>query len=298
MTTENYSENELKVNSDFHLTNDLIVDALDRIMEISENISDISGVPTGFLDIDLMTSGLQAGDLIVIASRPSIGKSTLALNIAEHISINEGLPVAFFSMELNEAQILVRLIASRGCINIGNLNTGGLTDKEWPKLIEAIEEIRDNQTPIAISDLKNINIDDLREKSLRLKEKCGMIGMVIVDCLQMMKGNAMDNLLGLKSLANELNCLVILTSQVGDDVEFRSNKRPTMFDVRDIPGMEYIPDKLIFLYRDDYYTKDACKEPGIAELNFIRQRTGLAGVVVKLAFIEKISKFETIVRSY
>lgn len=298
MTTENYSENELKVNSDFHFTNDLIADALDRIVEMAENISDISGVPTGFSDIDLMTSGLQAGDLIVIASRPSIGKSTLALNIAEHISLNEGLPVAIFSMELSEAQILARLIASRGRINLRHINTGCLTDEEWPELTQTIEKIRYNPTPIAISDLRNININDLREKSFRLKEEYGAIGMVIVDCLQMMKGIAMDNLLGLKALANELNCPVILTSQVGDSVEFRSDKRPTMFDVRDIPGMEYIPDTLIFLYRDDYYTKDACKEPGIAELNFIRQRTGLAEVVVKLAFIEKISKFETIVRSY
>jgi replicative DNA helicase len=280
-------------NSDFQFMNDLIVDRLDEVTEMSESSEGIFGLPTGFSDIDLMTSGFQAGDLIVIASRPSIGKSTLAINMAEHIAIDEGLPVTIFSMELNPTQVSTRIIASRGRIKTRHITTGQLTDEEWPSLVYAVEVIRDAPAPIAIHGFPGMNIVDLREKSIQLKESCGALGVVIVDCLQMMQGIATDNLLGLKALAKELNCPVILTSQIVDSVEFRADKRPTMFDIRDIPGMEYIPDTLMFLYRDEHYTKAACREPGVAEINFIRQRTGPTGVV-KLAFIEQISKFETL----
>lgn len=293
MTNPNESEGEFTEKSDFNFMKNLIVDTLDQIINMSEGNESCCGVPTGFLDLDLMSSGFLAGELIAIASRPSIGKSALAINIAEHVAIDEGLPVAIFSMELSAAQISARITASRGKIDARHIKNGNLTDDEWPRLTATIEEICNSSAPIAIHHLPGISIADLREKSIELKKSCGTFGLIIVDCLQMMQGAATDNLLGLKALAKELDCPIILTSQIGDSVEFRSDKRPTMFDVRDIPGMEYIPDTLIFLYRDEYYTKAACRDPGVAEVNFIRQRTGPTGVV-KLAFIEKISKFETL----
>lgn len=273
------------------LGQDLVVDLLDLVCDMADSTG-VPGLPTGFLNIDRITSGFDAGDLIVVASRPSIGKSTLAINIAEHVFSNEGLPVIIFSMESSSMEIMTRIIASMGRIRKRHLETGGLTDDEWPRLTESIERIRDSSAPFQIFSLPSgAGISDFRDKYLEFKEEVKAVPLLVIDCLQMMGGDLRDNLIGLKALAKELSCAIILTSQIGDSVEFRTDKRPTMFDVRDIPGMEYIPDVIMFLYRDEYYTKEACKEPCVAEVNVIRNRTGKTGIV-KLTFIDVISRLE------
>lgn len=258
---------------------------------MAEDPSAMSGVPTGFYDLDRMTAGLQPGDLIVLASRPSMGKSALALNIAEHVALNEGLPVAVFSMELSDSQLTTRIIASHGRIDANHIKTSKLTDEELSRLMETIESMR--VASIAIDDTPNQNRVDLRAKALRQKELFGAFGLIVVDSLQMMEGDANANVHGLKSLARELACPIILTAHIGDSVEFRTDKRPTMYDIRDVPAIELIADTIMFLYRDEFYTKDACREPGVAELHVIKQRTGPTGVA-KLAFLRSITKFETL----
>jgi replicative DNA helicase len=285
----------------FQAMESLVVKLLDRVQEMADNPNDVTGVPTGFYDLDRMTAGLQAGDLIVLAARPSMGKTALAINIAEHVALNEGLPVAVFSMEMGAAQLAVRIVGSIGRIDQGHLRTGKLTDEEWPRLSEAIEKLR--TISLHIDESAGLNSSELRANARRLSRQCGQLGLIVVDYLQLMSGSSGDGenratelgeiSRGLKMLARELKCPVIALSQLNRSVEQRPDKRPMMSDLRESGAIEQDADIIMFIYRDEYYTKDACKEPGVAEVIIAKQRNGPTGTV-KLAFLRQITKFESL----
>jgi replicative DNA helicase len=283
----------------------LVVELLDRVQEMADNPNDITGVPTGFYDFDRMTSGMQAGDLIVLAARPSMGKTALAINIAEHVAMNEGLPVAVFSMEMGAAQLAVRIVGSMGRIDQGHLRTGKLTDDEWPRLTEAIEKLR--QVSLFIDETPGLTPSELRANARRLARQCGKLGLIVVDYLQLMSGSNSDSSdnratelgeisRGLKMLAKELQCPVIALSQLNRSVEQRTDKRPMMSDLRESGAIEQDADVIMFIYRDDYYNKDS-KEPGVAEVIIGKQRNGPTGTV-KLAFLKPLTKFENLASGY
>jgi replicative DNA helicase len=284
----------------FQSMDSLVVELLDRVEEMSQNPNDITGVPTGFYDFDRMTSGLQPGDLIVLAARPSMGKTALAINIAEHVALNEGLPVAVFSMEMGASQLAIRIVGSIGRIDQGRLRTGKLSADEWPRLTESIEKLRN--VSLHIDETPGLTPSELRANARRLARQCGKLGLIVVDYLQLMSGSSSDGdnrateigeiSRGLKMLAKELQCPVIALSQLNRSVETRTDKRPMMSDLRESGAIEQDADVIMFIYRDDYYNKDS-KEPGVAEVIIGKQRNGPTGTV-KLAFLKPITKFESL----
>jgi replicative DNA helicase len=285
----------------FQSMNSLVVQLLDRVEEMSQNPNDITGVPTGFHDFDRMTSGMQPGDLIVLAARPSMGKTALAINIAENVAVQEGLPVAVFSMEMGASQLAVRIVGSIGRIDQGHLRTGKLSDDEWPRLTEAIEKLRN--VSLHIDETPGLTTSELRANARRLSRQCGKLGLIVVDYLQLMSGSSSDGSdnratelgeisRGLKMLAKELQCPVIALSQLNRSVEQRTDKRPMMSDLRESGAIEQDADVIMFIYRDDYYNKDS-KEPGVAEVIIGKQRNGPTGTI-KLAFLKPITKFESL----
>ena len=227
--------------------------------------------------------------------------TALAINIAEHVALNEGLPVAVFSMEMGAAQLAVRIVGSIGRIDQSHLRTGKLTDEEWPRLTEAIEKLRN--ISLHIDESAGLTSSELRANARRLARQCGQLGLIVVDYLQLMSGSAGNEenratelgeiSRGLKMLAKELKCPVIALSQLNRSVESRPDKRPMMSDLRESGAIEQDADIIMFIYRDEYYTKDACKEPGVAEVIIAKQRNGPTGTV-KLAFLKPITKFESL----
>jgi len=297
----NIGEEGARTKQGFQAMDTLVVALLDRVTEMADNPNDVTGVPTGFYDLDRLTAGFQAGDLIVLAARPSMGKTALAINIAEHVALNEGLPVAVFSMEMGAAQLAVRIVGSIGRIDQSHLRTGKLTDDEWPRLTEAIEKLR--TISLHIDETAGLTSSELRANARRLSRKCGKLGLIVVDYLQLMSGSSSDGenratelgeiSRGLKMLAKELQCPVMALSQLNRSVETRPDKRPMMSDLRESGAIEQDADIIMFIYRDEYYTKDACKEPGVAEVIIAKQRNGPTGMV-KLAFLKPITKFESL----
>ncbi|MEJ8853802.1 replicative DNA helicase [Variovorax robiniae] len=285
----------------FQSMDTLVVDLLDRVTEMADNPNDITGIRTGFDEFDKMTSGLQPGDMIVLAARPSMGKTSLAINIAEHVALNEGLPVAVFSMEMGAAQLAVRIVGSIGRIDQGHLRTGKLTDEEWPRLTEAIEKLR--TISLHIDETPGLTTSELRANSRRLARQYGKLGLIVVDYLQLMSVSTSMNdenratavgeiSRGLKMLAKELKCPVIALSQLSRGVESRTDKRPMMSDLRESGAIEQDADLIMFIYRDDYYNKES-KEPGVAEVIISKHRNGPTGTV-KLGFLKPLTKFENL----
>nr|WP_297353326.1 replicative DNA helicase [uncultured Caldimonas sp.] len=287
----------------FHSMDSLVVDLLDRVQELAENgAEDVTGVRTGFFDLDRMTAGLQPGDLIILAARPSMGKTAFALNIGEHVAVNEGLPVVVFSMEMGASQLALRVVGSLGRIDQQHLRTGALRDDEWSRLSEAVEKLRN--ASIFIDETPGLSPSELRARARRQARQCGQLGLIIVDYLQLMSGSggaSEENRAtvigeisrGLKALAKELRCPVIALSQLNRSVETRTDKRPMMSDLRESGAIEQDADVIMFIYRDEYYTKEACKEPGVSEIIIGKQRNGPVGTV-KLAFLKPLTKFENL----
>ncbi len=300
----NIGEEGSRMKQGFQNMNTLIVDLMDRVQEMSENPNDITGVPTGFYDLDRMTSGLQAGDLVIVAARPSMGKTAFSINIAEHVALQEGLPVAVFSMEMGASQLAIRVVGSIGRIDQTRLRTGKLHDEEWPRLTETIEKLRN--VSLHIDETPGLTPSELRANARRLARQCGKLGLIVVDYLQLMSGSSSDGenrateigeiSRGLKALAKELQCPVIALSQLNRSVESRTDKRPMMSDLRESGAIEQDADVIMFIYRDDYYNKDS-KEPGVTEIIIGKQRNGPTGTV-KLAFIKNITKFESLANNY
>ena len=250
-------------------------------------------------DLDRMTSGLQPGDLVVLAARPSMGKTAFAINIAEHVALNEGLPVAVFSMEMGASQLAVRIVGSIGRVDQGHLRTGKLTDEEWPRLTEAIERLR--TVSLHIDETPGLTPSELRANARRLARQCGKLGLIVVDYLQLMSGSGGsdgDNRAtelgeisrGLKMLAKELQCPVIALSQLNRGLEQRPNKRPVMSDLRESGAIEQDADLILFIYRDEVYNPES-QDRGTAEIIVGKQRNGPIGTV-KLTFLGQHTRFE------
>ncbi len=294
-------EQSARLKQGFQGMDSLVVQLLDRVQEMADNPNDITGVPTGFYDLDRMTSGFQGGDLVVLAARPSMGKTALAINIAEHVALNEGLPVAVFSMEMGASQLAVRIVGSIGRIDQSHLRSGRLTDEEWPRLTEAIERLRG--VSLHIDEQPALKPSELRSSARRLaRQYGGRLGLIVVDYLQLMSGShgSEENRAtelgevsrGLKALAKELQCPVLALSQLNRGVEQRTDKRPMMSDLRESGAIEQDADVIMFIYRDDYYNKES-REPGVAEIIIGKQRNGPTGVV-KLTFVKPLTRFENL----
>ena len=276
----------------------LVVQLIDRVNELAENgAEDVTGVRTGFYDLDRLTAGLQPGDLIVLAARPSMGKTAFALNIAENVAVNEGMPVVVFSMEMGASQLALRMVGSLGRIDQQHLRTGALRDDEWGRLSEAVDKL--GKAPVFIDESPALNSSELRARARRQARQCGRLGLIVVDYLQLMSGSSTSEenrateigeiSRGLKALAKELQCPVIALSQLNRSVETRNDKRPMMSDLRESGAIEQDADVIMFIYRDDYYNKDASKEPGVAEIIIGKQRNGPVGTV-KLTFLKPLTR--------
>jgi replicative DNA helicase len=281
----------------------LVKALLDRVDELDKNgAEEVTGVRTGFYDLDRMTAGLQKGDLIVLAARPSMGKTAFAINMAEHVAVEEGLPVAVFSMEMGASQLALRMVGSLGRIDQSNLRTGRLRDDEWERLPGAAHKLA--QAPVYIDETAALNPAELRARARRLaRQYGGTLGLIVVDYLQLMSGSgggSEENRAtvlgeisrGLKGLAKELQCPVLALSQLNRSVETRTDKRPMMSDLRESGAIEQDADLIMFIYRDDYYNKDS-KEPGVAEIVLAKQRNGPVGTV-KLTFLKPLTRFDNL----
>jgi replicative DNA helicase len=287
----------------FQTMDQLVVQLIDRVNELHENgAEDVTGVRTGFYDLDRMTAGLQPGDLIVLAARPSMGKTAFALNIGEHVAVQEGLPVVVFSMEMGASQLALRMVGSMGRIDQSNLRTGRLRDDEWGRLSEAVEKL--GKVSMFIDESPALTPSEVRARARRQARQCGQLGLIIVDYLQLMSGSGSGGdenrateigeiSRGLKSLAKELKCPVIALSQLNRSVESRTDKRPMMSDLRESGAIEQDADVIMFIYRDEYYTKEACKEPGVAEIIIGKQRNGPTGTC-RLTFLKPLTKFDNL----
>ena len=279
----------------------LLTRVVQRIQELFERASpsDVTGVPSGFTDLDAKTAGFQEGDLIIIAGRPSMGKTALALNIGQHVAIDLGMPVAVFSMEMAAEQLAMRLLGSVGRIDAHRLRTGRLTDEDWPKLSEAMERM--HTAPLHIDETPALNALELRARARRLAREYGKLGLIIVDYLQLMSASSMGEnrateiseiSRSLKSLAKELKVPVIALSQLNRTVEQRTDKRPVMSDLRESGAIEQDADVILFIYRDEVYNPDS-PDKGIAEIILGKQRNGPIGRV-QLRFGGEYTRFDNL----
>lgn len=277
----------------------LLTQVVERIDELynRDNQNEITGVPTGFVDLDRMTSGLQPGDLIIVAGRPSMGKTAFSVNIGETVAVESGLPVAIFSMEMGGTQLAMRMLGSVGRLDQHRLRTGRLNDDDWPRLTHAIQKMNDAQ--VYIDETPALNSIELRARSRRLARTCGKLGLIIVDYLQLMSANSpgenrateiSEISRNLKGLAKELNCPVIALSQLNRSLEQRPNKRPVMSDLRESGAIEQDADLILFIYRDEVYNPDS-PDKGMAEIIIGKQRNGPIGSV-RMTFLGQYTKFE------
>lgn len=266
-----------------------------------DNPSDITGIATGFTDLDRMTSGLQPGDLVIVAGRPSMGKTALAINIAENVAMDSKLPVAIFSMEMGASQLAMRMLGSVGKLNQHDLRTGRLQDDDWGRLTHALGKL--NDAPIHIDESAALSALDLRARSRRLHRQNNGLGLIVVDYLQLMSSNvgrASENRAteisemsrSLKALAKELHVPVMALSQLNRSLEQRPNKRPVMSDLRESGAIEQDADLILFIYRDEVYNSDS-SDKGKAEIIIGKQRNGPIGKV-ELAFRGEYTRFDNL----
>lgn len=276
----------------------LLAQVVERIDELyhREDDSEVTGVPTGFVDLDRMTSGLQAGDLIIIAGRPSMGKTSLAMNIGEHVAIEQGLPVAVFSMEMGAVQLATRMVGSVGMLDQHRMRTGKLSEDDWPRLTHAVQKVQEAQ--IYIDESPGLTAMEVRARARRLARQCGQLGLIIIDYLQLMSGSSgsenraseiSEISRALKGLARELNCPLVALSQLNRSLEQRPNKRPVMSDLRESGAIEQDADLILFIYRDEVYNPDS-PDKGTAEFIIGKQRNGPIGTV-RVAFQGSSTRF-------
>ena len=259
--------------------------------------SDITGVPTGFIDLDKMTSGLQPSDMIVVAGRPAMGKTAFALNIAEHVGVELRQPVAIFSLEMSGPQLATRFLSSVARIDQSKLRTGRLTDDEWDRMTVALGKL--HEAPIYIDETGAINSTDLRARARRLHRQCGKLGLIVIDYLQLMTSpregenratEISEISRSIKALAKELHVPIIALSQLSRKVEERTDKRPLMSDLRESGAIEQDADIIMMMYREEYYKPDT-PDKGTAEAIIGKHRNGPVGTV-RLTFIGEYTKFE------
>ncbi|MBV2186407.1 MAG: replicative DNA helicase [Rhizobium sp.] len=283
----------------FQAITPLLGDVVDRIEKLynRENPSDITGLATGFHDLDRMTSGLQPGDVIVVAGRPSMGKTAFALNIAEYVGMELKQPVAIFSLEMSGPQLAMRFLSSAGRLDQTKIRTGKLSDEDWEKMSMALGKL--HEAPIHIDETGAINSTDLRARARRLHRQCGQLGLIVIDYIQLMTSTK-DNenrtteiseiSRSIKALAKELQVPVIALSQLSRKVEERNDKRPLMSDLRESGAIEQDADIILMMYREEYYKPDTT-EKGVAEVIVGKHRNGPTGTV-KMTFLGEYTRFE------
>ncbi|MBT2217253.1 replicative DNA helicase [Virgibacillus dakarensis] len=280
----------------FKSIKDVLIEVYDDIEMLHNRQGDVTGVPTGYRDLDRITSGFQRNDLIIIAARPSVGKTAFALNIAQNVAINTDENVAIFSLEMGAEQLVQRMLCAEGNIDAQRLRTGSLEADDWSKLTMAMGSL--SNAGIYIDDSPGIRVSEIRSKCRRLKQEHGL-GMILIDYLQLIQGsgNSRENRQqevseisrSLKGLARELNVPLIALSQLSRGVEQRQDKRPMMSDLRESGSIEQDADIVGFLYRDDYYDQESEKQ-NIIEIIISKQRNGPVGTV-ELAFVKEYNKF-------
>ncbi len=281
----------------------LLAKAVDKIEMLYEQDGDITGASTGFTDLDEKTSGLQPSDLIIVAGRPSMGKTTIAMNMAENVALKSGMPVAVFSMEMPGEALAMRMMSSLGRIDQHKVRTGKLDDDDWPRLTSAINLLA--ETKLFIDDTPALTPTEVRSRARRLTREHGQLGLIVLDYLQLMQSPSSgenrvqqisDISRGLKALAKELNVPVIALSQLNRNLEQRPNKRPVMSDLRESGAIEQDADLIIFVYRDEVYNEDS-PDKGIAEVIIGKQRNGPLGTV-RLTFLGQYTRFENFAGVY
>ena len=285
----------------FSEINSILPQAMKKIEEIygDDNIDGITGVPTGYSELDKLTSGLQPGELVILAGRPSMGKTALALNMAEYAAVDKKLPVAIFSMEMASMQLTMRLLGSVGKIDQHKMRTGELDEGDWEKLTHSLGVL--NEAPIFIDEGAGLNSYEIRARSRRLHRQLGGLGLIVIDYLQLMSSasdTSSENRAteisemsrSLKALAKELNVPVLALSQLNRSVESRPDKRPFMSDLRESGAIEQDADVIMFIYRDDQYNEDS-PDKGTAEIILSKQRNGPTGMV-RLTFLGQYTRFE------
>jgi replicative DNA helicase len=276
-----------------------VVERIDMLYN-RDDPSEVTGIPTGYVDLDRMTSGLQPGDLIIVAGRPSMGKTAFSLNIAEHVALEAGLPVAVFSMEMGGTQLVTRMIGSVGRLDQHKLRTGRLEEDDWQRLTYALGKL--NDAPVFIDETPALNSMDLRARARRVSRQCGKLGLIVIDYLQLMSATSSGEnrateiseiSRSLKALAKELDVPVIALSQLNRSLEQRPNKRPVMSDLRESGAIEQDADVILFIYRDEVYSKEDTKpeDKGVAEIIIGKQRNGPIGTV-RLTFLGEHTRFE------
>ena len=273
----------------------VVLNALDKIELASKNKGNVTGIPTGFIDLDYKTAGFQPSDLILVAARPSMGKTAFVLNVAQHMAFRENVTVAVFSLEMSKEQLVNRLLSLESRVDSQSIRTGNLSDEDWGKLIEGAGII--GQSNLIIDDTPGISVMELRSKCRKFKMEHNL-GIIIIDYLQLMTGSKRsesrqqeisDISRSLKAIARELNVPVVALSQLSRAVEQRPDHRPMLSDLRESGAIEQDADVVMFIYRDDYYNKDTAK-PNVAEIIIAKQRNGAIGTI-ELAWLPQYTKF-------
>ena len=295
------AESGNRANQGFSSVQEILPGVLNRIDELyqRDNQNGVTGISTGFEDLDNFTLGFQPGDLIIVAGRPSMGKTAFSINIAENIALGSKLPIAIFSMEMGSAQLVTRMIGSIGRLDQQRMRNGSLEDEDWVRLTTAVGKL--NDAPIYIDEGAGLSAFELRARARRLQRQSGQLGLIVVDYIQLMAGTsdkANENRAteiseisrSLKSLAKELNVPIVALSQLNRSVEQRQDKRPVMSDLRESGAIEQDADLILFIYRDEVYNKDS-EQKGTAEIIISKQRNGPIGTV-RLTFLGEHTRFE------
>ena len=286
-----------RATSDFSHIEVLLKDSFERISQLVEMGVEVTGVPSGYRELDLLTSGFQPGNLVILAARPSMGKSALGLCIGANLAVRHGVPVALFTLEMSKAEVTQRMMCSEGKVESQRLRTGRLAPDDWPRLTAACDRL--SKAPIYVDDTGSTTMMELRSKARRLKSREPNLGLIVVDYLQLMtSGSTVENRVqevsqisrALKVLARDLDVPILAMSQLSRAVEQRHDKRPLLSDLRESGSLEQDSDLVFFVYRDEYYLGEESEQQGIAEVILAKHRNGPTGTV-KLSFLRRYAKF-------
>jgi len=288
---------QARVSTEFSHIEDLLKESFERITQLYEAGAEVTGVASGFRELDHLTSGFQPGNLIIVAARPSMGKSGLGLCIAANLAVRGATPVALFTLEMSKAEVTQRLMCSEAKVESQRLRTGKLAPEDWPRLTAACDKLA--KAPIYVDDTGSITMMEIRSKARRLKSKEPDLGLILVDYLQLMtSGSTSENRVqevsqisrSLKVLARDLDVPILAMSQLSRAVEQRHDKRPILSDLRESGSIEQDADLVAFIYRDEYYNPDETDQQGLAEIHLAKHRNGPTGMV-KLSFMKRFAKF-------
>jgi replicative DNA helicase len=285
-----------RIRGSFERVDELVRQSFEQITKMYESGGEMTGTPTGFRDIDHMTSGLQPGNLVVVAGRPSMGKSAFAMGMAANLGLQHGVPVAVFTLEMSKLEVAQRLMCAEARVELQRLRTGRLTNDDWPRLVKACDAL--TKAPIYVDDTRLTTMLEIRAKARRLKAREPKLGLIVIDYLQLMSsgGNAENRVQevsqisrSLKVIAGDLEVPVVALSQLSRAVESRTDKRPLLSDLRESGSIEQDADLVMFLYRDEYYNEQS-EDQGLAEVILAKHRNGPIGTE-KLAFLKRFAKF-------